>query len=364
MGDFKPRPVPQPLDPAKFEHIRKQFGLEQAQFDIVCRKICKGAREGDLQHFLYQCRKLNLDPALGQIIFVMRYKFNRDRDDFDEEPTIQVGIDGLRSLAEGEGGMCGQDAPIFTWQRGDEDGKTYEGKVFPEGVQVLACTITVYRYQEKLQKPVPYTYTAFLRDYAQKNSRGELTAMWLKVGIMLPKCSEAGALRKGWPQHLQGLYITEEMMQRDTEDPLAEPKKELGGAHDMVEAARGTLPDRNVESAHKKVDKVHEAQADAESRLPLQAEAPQPEQPAKELTSKGKGEAVVLALRDRYKDDAGKKVREFVARCAGVASYSDVSKENAGSMLGLLFLKLKESGAGEVIAMIEQKLSEKAEEKK
>jgi hypothetical protein len=98
----------------------------------------------------------------------------------------------LRAIAERTGRYDGQDEPEFEF---DKNG-------FP-----VSCKVRVYR--KDISRP--FVGVAYFREYAQTKKDGSLTNMWgSKPRIMVAKCAEALAFRKGFPEDTAGLYIAEE----------------------------------------------------------------------------------------------------------------------------------------------------------
>lgn len=143
---------------------------DRERIELIKRTVAVGASDSELQLFLYQARRLGLDPLLGQIKFVKRRRRNRDTGEWEEIGTIMVGIDGLRVLAERTGKYAGQDEPEF-----EERGGPYP----------YACTVRVYRKDF----PKPLAAKLFWTEYAPLDRNGEPMAMWAtKPRFMLAKC--------------------------------------------------------------------------------------------------------------------------------------------------------------------------------
>jgi len=95
---------------AKKENISLTKGeLTRDKIELLKRTIAVGATDDELQMFLYVAQRSQLDPLLKQIYLVKRY----DSKTGGEKATIQIGIDGLRSVAERTGKYAGSDDPVY-----------------------------------------------------------------------------------------------------------------------------------------------------------------------------------------------------------------------------------------------------------
>ncbi|MGB4971215.1 MAG: phage recombination protein Bet, partial [Cyclobacteriaceae bacterium] len=153
------------------------------------------------------CKRTGLDPIAKQIYAVFRWNSLQQK----EVMVTQAGIDGLRLVAQRTGSYAGQDDTVYSVE------EVYDPITFEPRKQLKAST-TVYRIV-KGQK-IAFTASALWNEYAQKTKSGELMGLWKTMPqSQLGKCSEAKALRKGFPNELSGIYVAEEMAQAD--NPLA-----------------------------------------------------------------------------------------------------------------------------------------------
>lgn len=170
-----------------------EFSPEQLQ--VIKDTICKGATNSELQLFVATCRRTGLDPFMRQIYAVKRYDGREKR----EVMAIQVGIDGLRLVAERSDKYAGQD-PV-EWL--DEDGiwsEVWTGK----GTHPIAARCSVYRKDWPGRKA---TAVCRWESYAQYlGADHKLSPTWAKMpDVMLGKCAEALALRRAFPAEMSGL---------------------------------------------------------------------------------------------------------------------------------------------------------------
>lgn len=154
-------------------------------------------------YFLYICNRTGLDPIARQIypVFYWDSKVGKDK------MSIQVGIDGMRLVAERSGKYAGQSDVVFESEKvGDKN--------------PVKATVTVYKMMN--YQKIDTVATARWSEYAQYTSDGKAKGLWGKMPfLMLGKCAEALALRKAFPNELSGIYLTEEMpAQNNTVDEI------------------------------------------------------------------------------------------------------------------------------------------------
>ena len=147
----------------------------------------------DLQVFLHYCQRTGLDPFSKQIYMITR----------GGKPTIQVGIDGLRVIAQRaarrDGVRLSYGKPIWY----DDDGNEYPVWVRPG--QPAAAAISVYRDRDV------FPGIARFASFAARDKEGRLMGLWGTMGDhLIAKCAEAQALRRAFPHDLEGLHISDE----------------------------------------------------------------------------------------------------------------------------------------------------------
>lgn len=180
---------------------------------------------GDLQIFLHECQKTGLDPFLKQIYSIRR----------GDKTTIQVGIDGLQTIARRTVTKTGEafgEAPIL-WC--GTDGVWRD--IWLSQQAPAAAKACVKRGQGT------FTAVALFREFAPIYN-GKLSGLWAKMPAhMIGKVAMAHALRQAFPAEMGGVYTDDEMAQagpavqaapRQAPQPVQQPAQ--------PQAARQTAP--------------------------------------------------------------------------------------------------------------------------
>ena len=192
-----------------------------AQLDLIRRTVARDCNPDEFDLFIQQARNYGLDPFRKQIYAIVT---NKDKPD-KRQLVCVVGIDGYRSMAARLGDYRPDDnEPAVEF---NEDLKNPETN--PLGIE--RAVITAYKRDESGQWNA-IKGTAYWDEFAPleeiwkenpQSGRREPTGRfrlsvtksnWRRMPrLMIAKCAEAQALRKGWPEDLSGLYVQEEMDQ-------------------------------------------------------------------------------------------------------------------------------------------------------
>lgn len=178
---------------------------------LIKDQICKGASDQELELFIMNCNRTELDPLQKQCWAIKRWDSSLGR----EVMAFQTGIDGFRVIANRSEKYAGQLGPFWC----DVDGIWKD--VWLESKPPIAAKVAVLRTDFK----EPLWAVAKFSSYAAKKKDGSLTPFWAKMPeLMIAKVAECLALRKAFPQDLSGIYSQEEMDQSEIKD-VTEPKK-------------------------------------------------------------------------------------------------------------------------------------------
>lgn len=193
--------------------IATSFSAPQLQ--IIKQSYARDTNDVEFNLFIEMCRSLNLNPIKGQISAQV---YNKNKPD-KRHMVVVTQIGGLRAIAARQGDYLPDDEPAaFTYSEAMKD------PINPLGIE--SVTVKVYRLVRGEKHKI--AATVYWDEYApieeewgedesgqrRPNGKKKLKSNWLKMPrIMLAKCAEAQALRKGWPEDLSNVYSEEEMEQ-------------------------------------------------------------------------------------------------------------------------------------------------------
>lgn len=169
---------------------------------LLRKTLYPGAREEEVQLFVDQCKRTELDPFSRQIFMIPR-KQKTESGSYETRMTILISIDGLRLIADRT--SCYAPGKETVW-------------IFGENGNLLSATA----YVKKLTKDGTWheiSATAWLDEFKGAGS------FWMtKSKHMLAKCAEALCLRKAFPQETSGLYTDDEIEEVSSSPALDTPK--------------------------------------------------------------------------------------------------------------------------------------------
>ena len=168
------------------------------------------APNAELAVFMHRCQVTRLDPFARQITMIKRRE--KAGGEYRDKWTIQTEIDGYRVIAA----RAARDAGVVlsygdtTWY--DGDGQPYDVWVHPEAP--AAARVVVYRDGK------PFPGVARFASFASFSKEGKLMANWATLPEhMIAKCAEAQALRKAFPQDLEGIFTSDELARNGARAP-------------------------------------------------------------------------------------------------------------------------------------------------
>lgn len=248
------------------------------QLDLIRRTVASDCTADEFDLFIEVCRRVGLDPFRKQIYAVVYSKRHADK----RKMSIITGIDGFRAVAARNGDY-----------RPDEDEAEIEydqaQKSPTNPLGIVKAVVNAHKYGpdrqwHKIKGRAYWDEYAPLKEVWREDERtnkrqptGEFeldaTSNWFRMGrVMLPKCAEAQALRKGWPEDLSGVYSPEEMAQADALEVSATAAAEafdqerrmraINGAHsitvDLQDSDHGLRPIPIGEFADRVLERVRQ----------------------------------------------------------------------------------------------------------
>lgn len=156
----------------------KSYSLDlttDSALKTLTQTVAKGATPPELALFVEMCRSTGLNPFKREIWFIKTA----------QGVQMMTGINGFYQIANKH--------PMY-------DGT--ETEIVEEGGRIIKAVARVHRKDRK----IPSIAEAYMEEYAKPYGNWKTMPR-----VMISKCAESMALRKAFPQELNGLYSTEEM---------------------------------------------------------------------------------------------------------------------------------------------------------
>lgn len=215
--------------------------LTDRQLATLKNTIAKPLNTPEFNLYVEYCARIGLDPIRKQVIPIVFNAGDAER----RQMTIVVTIDGLRTIAERvQNYRPDEDEPRYTYKEELKDPHTN-----PLGIE--RCVVVVWKQDNKgvwnkVNGTAYWDEFVPLKDDAEggytwedtgetwpdsgkpkkkKIPRGDVVTaidsktLWPKMPrIMIAKCAEAQALRKGWPDQFSGVHVDAEFDRARADD--------------------------------------------------------------------------------------------------------------------------------------------------
>lgn len=198
-----------------------------AQLELVKRTVAADCNNDEFSLFVEVCRRVGLDPFRRQIYAVVYSKNNSEK----RRMSIITGIDGFRAVAARNRDYRPDEAePAITYSDGLKDPETNPlgiekavaraFKLAPDGQWHPVIGVAYWDEFAPVDEVWEYDPAEGKRKPSGKHKLG---GQWPRMGrVLIAKCAEAQALRKGWPEDLSGVYSPEEMARAEAEATASE----------------------------------------------------------------------------------------------------------------------------------------------
>lgn len=238
------------------------------QVALIKNTVAHDTNATEFDQFLHVAANLGLDPLRKQI-----YAFVFSKDDVAKRKmAIVTGIDGYRAIADRSKNYRPGDRTVRRSK------KLIDPDTNPEGIEYAEAT--VYKFSHGDWHPItervnwkefapivagggPEDYTwetvkdregnPVLKDNGKPKYRKVLNAgadvkprldpnkeNWIKMpDVMLKKCAEAQAIRRGWPEETAGVYVQDEMDRAMTIDLTASEMAEQANVESRLQMVKG-----------------------------------------------------------------------------------------------------------------------------
>lgn len=199
---------------SNFQWAARAAGVSANQVALVRRTVARACTDTEFQEFMAVATSSALDPMRRQIQPLILHG-----DDLARRRMIPwTTIDGLRATAARHGDYRPMETPPIL----ECDESRIDAQRNPLGI--VRAEVTAWKCRDQTWFPVCgeawWDEHAPLREEWAADETGVrkptgqfvLERSWARMGrLMLAKCAEAQALRRGWPNALSGLYGEEEL---------------------------------------------------------------------------------------------------------------------------------------------------------
>lgn len=202
------------------------------QLGLMKRTVAKDCDANEFDLYMEVARRVGLDPFRKQIYAIVTNKGKKDK----RQLVIVTGIDGYRAVANRSGRYRpDEDEPEIHYSDALKDPASN-----PLGIEKAVARVFK---QDQDGQWHPIKAAAYWDEFAPLIENGRMKdsgevwedsgrpkmefvgdgtfrldprkSNWIKMGrVMISKCAEAQALRKGWPEDLSGVYVQEEVDQQ------------------------------------------------------------------------------------------------------------------------------------------------------
>ena len=211
-----------------------------AQYALIRRTVAADCNDQEFDLFCHTARHLGLDPLRKQI-----YAFVFGKGDPKKRRlSIVVAIDGARSIAARSGNYRpDEDEPRYEYD------ETLRGPTNPLGL--VKASVGVWQFSHSAWHKIAGVaywseFAPVKQAWAYDEEQGKRaptdkyeldpTGLWPKMGrLLLAKCAEMQALRKGWPDDLGQLYAAEELDQAKVTEVLPSEAAAAGEVEERLE---------------------------------------------------------------------------------------------------------------------------------
>ena len=199
--------------------LSAHFDFSSAQLALMRRTIGRECTDAEFDEFIAVARLSGLDPLKRQIVpFVVNAGDDRAR-----RMLPRTTIDGLRVIAA----RYGDYRPMETAPLIDCDATRIDSNTNPQGI--VRAEVRAWKFRDGVWHPVcgeawwdEYAPVRPCRDGGNGVLVSALDPIWFRMGrVMIAKCAEAQALRRGWPDLISGLYSEEELHSANLRESLA-----------------------------------------------------------------------------------------------------------------------------------------------